>query len=580
LSDSVEQAVAESLADFAPGIPPVLTALTAAISEHLGCAPVTRGTTLPHESGDVDFVFLDYYLETGKGGGDDAAKAESKRVAREIVDATKASGHQPIIVLMSSRPPSEDDRRELRNDLDLVEDVFYFFPKSDFADPDLLYLKIEALKKRRTFGIGAQRFAEALGLAVSDASKALVERIYDLRIEDYVLVHALSLREEGEPLGDYMLWLFGAFVGRELLESNASVKGARGHLDEMRASELLPFHLLPSSALRDMYGAALYADVDGLASAVASTESGETVVANAPLRLGHVFQNTEGKVWVVINADCDLMSRPASEDAPADDPLHLDNPELSIVLLPGNLFALDKPVSNSALRTDLYDDKGEARWISWQPGQVITVPYVKIDMWAEESGARVVKRIRPEYALHLQREFSAKLTRVGLPVSPPIAHPVTGRLYGPKEGGGFHEIHEFDGPAGFVRIDRKGKLEWVCTIDVAATLATKCREWADAVDQKASVLRSEAANPDVEGGKRLKGKAQVLEREATLLRDPDLRASLVQAHRVMLGKTGAPGRLAKTPIGIQVGRGSDFPQGFSLVLIIDDNDHSPPLTND
>lgn len=567
----VAQVIDELLIDFAPGVPRTLSALTGAIREHLNCAPVTKGTDPPHASGDVDFVFLDHVLGPGTGILEsEKAKERSLEVAREVLQEARKVDTRPIVVLMSSRTPSDEEKREFRESLGLAEDAFYFFPKSEFEDVNMLFLRLSALKQRRRLGAGAQHFAEEVQRAVVKAADRLSKAVYGLRAEDYVLIHAMSLREEGEPLGDYMLWLFGAFVGKELFELDKDVRDARRHLDEMQSEDLLPFHLLPSEALRRMYDAALYADVESLPSATAQVKHGDgtrwRTVQNAPLMLGHVYRSGKSDVWAVMNAACDLAARPRKDEKGEGKKL-LPNPDLSIVMMHGRLVPIDEPTSHKGARTDLYEEDGHAHWIMWDVKRVEAVPYKSIDSWVNRHNARLAKRLRPEYALHLQREFTSSMTRVGLPVSPPIPQKTQGALYVRGADGTCQEIRTMSKPVGFVRIDRRDRedrAEWTCTINVAAELLGSLSVAVDQVAEnrrRAEELGSEAA-----------AIVKLLDKDLDVLRraQTSLPGVMAFAQRLHLDPSGQSRLLTGTPIAVAAGYPirEAFPKNKGCALLL------------
>ena len=576
LPAEAERAVEELLLDFAPGPKetPDLAALKEAIAEHMMCAPVTQGTASPHPVGDIDFVFLDHVLGPGASLVEsERSKSRSLEVAREVLSRAKELDKRPIMVLMSSRDPSEDEKREFRQKLDWAGDAFYFVSKREFKDGKMLFLRLAALKQRRQLGDGAQRFAEEIQDAVVRAAGNLSQAVYGLRTEDYVLIHALSLREEGEPLGDYMLWLFGAFVGKELFEKNTEVRRARRHLDELQSRELLPFHLEPSSALREMYDAALYADVGTIPSAFAKAPYGEGLrwkrIKNAPLLLGHIFRSGKNGVWAVMNAACDLAGRPG-EDEKTRGSLYLPKPNLSIVLMRGHLVAIDEPTAHKGARTDLYEEGGRAHWIKWDVKHVEAVPYRDIDQWVRKTGAVLAKRLRAEHALYLQREFASEMTRVGLPVSPPIPQKTQGALYVRSSDGGCERLRYLNKPVGFVRIDRRDssdRAEWTCTIKVAAELL-------NSLDQSIARVEKNRAAAEALGGEAAKNVAS-LRKDVNVLKGA--RASLpnvlARAQRFYLDPTGNASHLKGTPLAVAASYavGGAFPpnKGCALLLNIE-----------
>lgn len=68
---------------------------------------------------------------------------------------------------------------------------------------------------------------------------------------------------------------------------------------------------------------------------------------------------------------------------------------------------------------------GQVKRITWHPQNVISVPHGQIREWLEKRGYGRETRLRLPFALEVQRAFAADISRIGMPVGPPIYRPAT-----------------------------------------------------------------------------------------------------------------------------------------------------------
>lgn len=306
-----------------------------------------------------------------------------------------------------------------------------------------------------------------------------IERISALTLSDYAYIQSLSLQADGQPLGDYLMWLFSAYFGHLLF--GRALRRQRDDLDAL-TFKTLPSQTVPSPQLAEMYRHALF-DVDvgpvtghpraRPASAGAMQGNGPPAPDSAAaadrdpvLSLGDIFvpvhpapPDGEGDgagttdrdpvpdgptvaaahseapsppdLMMVINAQCDLAFAPEGGRT-------IDRGR-SILLLPGTLQPIREPIPDryrGAPRTELYEAEGRSYRVVWNTKEVKTVPYGEFWSWHDGVGAHAGAsrrherraRLRLPFALEVQRAFAADLTRVGMPVAPPIYQAVDIRL--------------------------------------------------------------------------------------------------------------------------------------------------------
>lgn len=213
------------------------------------------------EGGDFSLVLLDLYLDGLKQGA-------SGEIARRIYSEFKA-----FVILMSDKPDAHTVEETFRERSRLLKGFFCFCPKGELSDPNLLIRRLEALPRNvdvchfvhefvlsvdRAFGGPLDDPSESGkgGVTGSEILYRSVKTLRSLALSDYAMLCELTLRDEGHPLGDYMIRLIGTFVTQQLL-SDPSVCSSVFKLDKMRFNEFLPFSGDTSEALKELYASSI-----------------------------------------------------------------------------------------------------------------------------------------------------------------------------------------------------------------------------------------------------------------------------------------------------------------------------------
>jgi hypothetical protein len=100
-------------------------------------------------------------------------------------------------------------------------------------------------------------------------------------------------------------------------------------------------------------------------------------------------------------------------------------------MIPGKVEPLSKKLNESQkdkAKTELFENKGKPSRIMWDTKRVTSHKHEEIKAWKEGEGYCRTTRLRLPFALEVQRAFAADLTRVGMPVSPPIYQDVAVQL--------------------------------------------------------------------------------------------------------------------------------------------------------
>ncbi len=381
---------------------------------------------------EPQIIFWDWHLgqEQNETAEDATIQSETPRPVQEsiekILDVLGVWNEKPrpLIVLMSSKPGLRDRAPEFCRKSGILRGMFQVMPKRVMRNTFDLQMHLHLFAESLTSGRRVQEFMDALRNNIDCVSARFLESISDLSLTDYAYIQSLSLQNDGHPLGDYLTWLFSAYFGQMLFAD--SLERERGRLDELMFARALASVELPTDRLTDVYHSALFdTSVGSIDVHPQGTDDPDSSIPI--LGLGDVFErrsvdadSDEGEseskpdVLMIINAQCDLVFSPISDSRSS-------NLRNSILLLPGHLKSISKQISDrSKPKTELYrHDNGINYRIEWDPK---TVRAVTLSDFSESMGEEYcrVARLRMPYALEVQRAFTSNLTRVGMPVMPPI----------------------------------------------------------------------------------------------------------------------------------------------------------------
>lgn len=373
---------------------------------NLGLEPIRVGSEDELPEHNVRLIFLDYVLNP-TAQGDQGEIATGK--AKEIYDKFEKDAEKPFIILMSDKPNAMSQQEAFRKKSGLLKGLFGFIPKADLLNQEKLYINLETWAVDMPARHNIQRFVEALERSVVDASKTFIGKMRDLSFEDYANIQWLSLQQDGQPLGDYMLWLYKSYLAY-LIHDNDKVLIEQKRLDKLSFDKFFPSQNPPSAELAEIYRFAL--TEPGVGELETHPRS-DPSLKEPLLQLGDIFiKKGTHEVLMVISPACDLMFAPETKrDFPQ---------ELSIFLIPGNLQPIDKNPEHNLMRTELFYHDNQLFRILWDNKNVVSKKYKDIWAWFETEKYLRIARLRIHFALEIQQAFAANLTRVGSPVKPPF----------------------------------------------------------------------------------------------------------------------------------------------------------------
>jgi hypothetical protein len=364
---------------------------------------------------DTSIVFLDWRL--GQEGDHRAAVARAEAVAAEIHrDRGPAT---PIIVLISSDPSIKDYARSFSLKSGLISGLFHAVPKSGLQDPADIGFLMTVLCRYLQEGHVVQNFVDAVRRNTDAAAAAFVEQLRNLTLSDYANLQRFALRNDGHPLGDYLVELL-AGVWVDLLFRGE----LRRPLKELNKQDFegLPALTEPSDAMNGLYNAAMFDMHIGDFEAHPHSPDGAEELRRLAIGLGDVILEEQSgclpRLYVVVNPQCDLAESPRQN--------RFIDADLSVLLVPGSLRPVGTPERSArkqAPDTPYFMIDDHKYRVQWDIKKQIAIPYGEFSRWVDcgNCGNRTRKaRMRPTYVLALQGAVRSELARVGLPVPPPV----------------------------------------------------------------------------------------------------------------------------------------------------------------
>lgn len=485
-------------------------------------------SAFPEESFDI--AFIDYRF------GPSREESSVKR-AEEWATHLYRKG-KSFIVLMSAELEAYEKKDAFREASKLSRGLFEFLNKAEITDRGKFYNRVNSFCAGLDTRHKIHQFTSAAEAAIDEAVKTLKQSIHALGLEDFAYLEQISLREDGHPLGDYMLWLFGEHFAHELAV-DGSLTPVRNEVNKLKYGRFLPLQRRPSMMLARMYSSAITEPVyegwdphprevrenDNETPAPASSEvsdeqqssvssptpeapSGEPQTpapapepatadsAPAPVKapvkglplyqLGDLLVADRTKpIYLVLNAGCDLQFSPGNERE-----CDIDQ---SILLVPGRFEPLhEHGEETNVKRTELFE-LGEERFrIVWQHKRVRTISHRQVRSELEPLGYQRTSRLKMAYALEIQQHFAAQLTRVGVPTPTPVFRERPVQVYGKDSDGQYVPIAAVS--AGVIIFHHRDEDQFILTVDCVHELCDYIDRFATGVDLELAEDEGESAD--------------------------------------------------------------------------------------
>lgn len=421
----------------------------------LAVVPLGANQPIPKDL-NAQIAFVDFYLDdqvpadvdTPEKQNDPSKNARTK--AREIYERTRA-----FVFLMSSRDEVSQEEAGFRKQAKLLRGYFQFQQKATLSDDQTLCECLGAIPHKTEFRHTLHDFIDCLDGRTKAIADVFMQEVRDLGLEDYAQLRQLSLNKDGHPFGDYIFRMFGHFMTSLLLEDSA-ISDFVAQLDATEFQSLLPIRAQPTATLGKIYLASLTEKLrnpivfsatpeeavspsiqSSLTNQVAvAAAAGETVTPNdqplvaapaevvvavaptplLPLEFGDLFiKDATSPIYAVMNPACDLALGVGRDREPDD----------AILLIPGSLRQLYESYlgkRSPTMFTPIYEMDGILYRIDWDYRRFRSILHKSIAEELLAKGYRCERRLHLGPALELQQHFASSISRVGLPVPPPMRH--------------------------------------------------------------------------------------------------------------------------------------------------------------
>lgn len=353
---------------------------------------------------DSNVIFLDYELEAGRHSSD-----LSSSIVDKIYKQFKGKAAAPLLILMSSLDLGEEKVADFQKRSDFLSGMFYFVPKSDLFEVEKLHYRLAAFAKALPTGQTLQKFIERLDDSLSAARASVFNDLRSLNIADYAFLQTMRLHDDGQPMGEYLMWMISAHLVKEL-GADVAMKDVEKTVSGLSFNDLPPTNARPSPSLGALYSSAVMRKMDPLPD--------PAVDPTNYLQFGDLFlKNNSKTVLVCITPPCDLAFG-ATRKIPSD---------RSILFLTGKLMPIEKalkPFEQRQPRTELVRLDDTMSRIVWDTKRVVQMTWGDLRNKLTQMKANRVARLNTAFALEIQRSFATDLTRIGMPVAPPVYNPI------------------------------------------------------------------------------------------------------------------------------------------------------------
>lgn len=524
----------------------------------------------------IHLVLLDYSLAP------DSAQpaAASEWCANQLCLRGK---DRPFLVLISDQADAAAHKERFRETTNQLGGTFAFIRKQDALKSEILFFQMA------TWGLGhpahthIQTFVEAVIDSMDEIIVDFRRILRKLNVQDYSFIQRISLEEDGQPLGEYILEFLTGLLSHQF-RGSVRIRSAREALDRLTFDRLLASETQPSSELAKIYRLALTDPVIGEVGphpheeAIGKSQTNskadqftqEEVAARAKLiweqegrpsnrekehwyqaeselrfsppllALGDIFaRDARSQLWMVINAACDLLFSPRSSGRAA-------KPDQPIYLIPGALKVIRDTgdIGNKEV-TELFEYSGIPYRILWDYRFVRSVALRNFKEEMGEKGYRREARLALPYALRIQRAWTAHMDRIGLPSPPPVFEEADVSIYARDKGDQWVRLHgPIRGGATVVRRNVGKNYETFCvlTMDGEAAVHGVLSEAIRLSEERLAEgrkLAEQAKATELFWPKRIKGYVAIVDRLKSLTSDANWRFSLLEEQRSISSYTPA-----------------------------------------
>lgn len=354
-----------------------------------------------------DVLFVDYYLDRDVPPVGDVSNVKlrkARRASLELLSQVIGSTDKkdvPAIVLMSSR--IVDDVDQYRHQVEDIMSLRFQFLKKGLVKQEVGKIAIDHVAadvlldtiQGYLFGKVLQQAFGQWKVGAESALKTFLDNVGNLDTKDFAYLLRFRLREEGQPLSEYLEWLFGEYL-KSLIDEK--IDWEHGSFSRLDGNEKMEEKIEGAFEGASHNIATLFDQVRVNRCQGASKGCG--------YRLGDLYVEPRGrKIRTVITPNCDLVVRKGK--AKVD----------SVLTMGGRLHTFD---DENVAADDLILRNGRAYSVRWNPKDLQTYPIQGRYALDNNKKLRFLGTLRHMYAQKMQRQALTDLSSIGLPVAPAI----------------------------------------------------------------------------------------------------------------------------------------------------------------
>jgi len=354
-----------------------------------------------------EVLFLDYFLSPDVSAArtsDDQQMAKAREASlsllRELIRLEEPNTIPAIVLMSSQENPEVKQYRHDAGDHQLLSLRFNFLHKKlvhcedeeIVVDYDAASTLLDTSQGFR-FGKQIQQALRQVNAGAEDALNEFKEAVSDLDIKDFVYLLRFRLRKDGQPLGEYLMWLFGEFLKSLIEEKVDWSHSSFSSLDENEEPEKLieGAHEGPSNQIAQLF------------HQVRIDEHGKS--SQRVYQLGDLYAHrVKDEIRVVITPDCDLIKRDKKKPKAK-----------RLLTMVGAKNTLDQ---EDSLADNFFIQNNMPYSINWNPKHLETFPIKGKKSLKKNKNFEFIGTLRPIYAQEIQRQVLTDLSRIGLPVAP------------------------------------------------------------------------------------------------------------------------------------------------------------------
>lgn len=394
----------------------------------LGSKDIGVQGRLAEHSKDARLFFVDYFLDP-QSKEEAAVDACIRKVA--TIYGQYSAGDKPIVILMSSEELTAEQQQRFRRGLNALGSHFSFVHKGSLKDTIGVQITLDGLQKNYrqacTIDCALDTWEKSAQASVSQCAQDL--RALD--IADYAFLDKFRLDDERIHLGHYVLWLYGEYLN-SVIEKQPKISVVADDLDAIPTDTMFPPSLIPNDELVQVYSGAVFTDF----RPKPPRKNEQDDAHKYRVMLGDLYRTVYPKVGkkieeaaVVITPSCNLARASGS---------------VKVTMLRGLLRPKGRVPAKDAMVPEFLRIGDETYTATWDLEAPLVMTVKEITDACDVGQWKRVTRLRPIYALHLQRLYAADLLRVGMPVATQWYHPLSGEVYGKGEGNAAVRIMECD----------------------------------------------------------------------------------------------------------------------------------------